>query len=49
MKLLRLQSDSDKPVAVIFNLGVNDLSHNGMGVDYKGEAYLVLYEIAEEL
>ena len=39
-EIARLQSDSDKPVAVIFNLGVNDLSsHNsGNGVDYKGEA-----------
>ena len=25
-EIARLQSDSDKPVAVIFNLGVNDLS-----------------------
>ena len=53
-EIARLQSDSDKPVAVIFNLGVNDLSsHNsGNGVDYKGEAnaYLArMNTLAEEL
>ena len=45
---------SDKPVAVIFNLGVNDLSnHNsGNGVDYKGvaNAYLAyMNTLADEL
>ena len=53
-EIARLQSDSDKPVAVIFNLGVNDLSsHNsGNGVAYKGEAnaYLArMNTLAEEL
>ena len=51
-EIARLQSD--KPVAVIFNLGVNDLSsHNsGNGVDYKGvaNAYLArMNTLAEEL
>lgn len=30
-EIARLQSDSDKPVAVIFNLGVNDLSSHNSG------------------